>query len=264
MPLSPYLCDGNKGEMPDLMTLFPPPAAILSDASLFLDLDGTILELADTPSSVDAGAHVQDLLELATRKLKGRVAIISGRSAANVRELLPGIGVSIGGSHGHELHWADGRNNAPARAPGLDTAITEMRDLQASTAGVLVEEKPFGVALHYRLAPHAEEACTMLARRLAEETGLPLQPGKMVQELKSSTANKGDAVAAFMAEPPMDAGKPIFIGDDLNDEPGFAAARRLGGTAILVGPERATAAEWRLPDVASLRSWLRASLEALA
>lgn len=247
--------------MPDFMTLSVPPAQLLSGASLFLDLDGTLLELADSPEEVVVTPRVLGILALAKQRLGGRVAIISGRSAGNVSALLSGIAVNIGGSHGVELRWADGRGNAPVRAPALDYCLAEMRALQASHAGLLVEAKPFGAALHYRLAPHLEIECQALAQRLSQETGLPLQPGKLVQELKSSTTNKGDALAAFMADAAMSRGTPIFLGDDDNDEPAFVAAARLGGEGILVGRERPTAARWRLESVSTTLDWLQAGLE---
>lgn len=247
--------------MPDFMTLSAPPARLLRDASLFLDLDGTILALADSPGAVVVTPRVLGLLALAHERLEGRLAIISGRSADNVSALFPGIGLNISGSHGLEVLWPDGRRVSPARAVALDHCLAEMRALQAKHDGLFVETKPFGVALHYRLAPQLENECRALALRLSQETGLPLQPGKMVQELKSAAGNKGDALAAFMSDMPMQGGTPVFLGDDDNDEPAFAAAARLGGAGILVGAERRTAAQWRLEDVNATLDWLEAGLE---
>jgi trehalose 6-phosphate phosphatase len=249
--------------MPDFAMISAPPRRLLAGASLFLDLDGTLLELADTPEEVRVDPEVLRLLGLALERLDGRVAIVSGRSAASIAALLPGVPLNVGGSHGLELVWPDGRRNAPVRPAALDHVLASMQELAGRREGVLVEDKPFGVALHYRLAPHLAEECSALARRLAEETGLPLQPGKMVQELKASLANKGDAVSAFLAEAPMRDGTPIFIGDDANDEAGFAAAARLSGGGILVGPPRDTAARWRLANVAATLAWLREELEAM-
>jgi trehalose 6-phosphate phosphatase len=249
--------------MSDFAGISAPPTGLLDGASLFLDLDGTLLELADTPEAVRAGPEVMSLLALATTRLSGRVAIVSGRSATSIAALLPGPPLNVGGSHGLELIWSDGRRNAPERPAALDHSLAVMRDLERRHDGLLVEDKPFGVALHYRRAPHLAEECIALAKSLARETGLPLQPGKMVQELKAGRANKGDAVAAFLAEPPMQDSVPYFIGDDLNDEAGFAAATEAGGAGILVGAGRETAARWRLPSVADTLGWLRAELEAL-
>jgi trehalose 6-phosphate phosphatase len=246
--------------MSDLVTISEPPVQLLDDASLFLDLDGTILELAETPGGVHVSDALKALLAHAARQLSGRLAFVSGRAADDVAALMSGLAANIGGSHGLEVRWADGRANAPQRAPMLDHALAEMRRLQARHEGLLVEDKPFGVALHYRLAPHLEAECRDLAQRLSRETGLPLQAGKMVQELKTSPASKGDAVEAFMAEPPMRGSRPVFIGDDLNDEAGFSAAARLGGAGILVGAPRATAAQWRLENVPAVHAWLRRGL----
>lgn len=242
--------------MPDFMTISEPSPDLLSGASLFLDLDGTILELASSPSNVQVTGSLVALLRQTSERLNGRLAVISGRSVNDVVALFPGLSLNIGGSHGHELRWADGRRNAPERGPALDHALAELRTFAARHPGLLVEDKPFGAALHFRGAPALAAESHALASRVSIETGLPLQSGKMVAELKASAANKGDALAAFMAEPPMRGGTPVFIGDDDNDEPGFAMAMDLGGHGILVGAPRPTRAGWRLASVAATRAWL--------
>ena len=120
----------------------------------------------------------------------------------------------------------------------------------------VVEEKPFGAALHYRQAPDAGAACDALAETIAARTGLTLQHGKMVAELRVPGGDKGDAVRRFMAEPPMAGARPVFVGDDLTDEAGFRAAEALGGWGILVGGPRATAAHYGLSGVKDVHEWL--------
>ena len=125
-----------------------------------------------------------------------------------------------------------------------------------STAGVMVEEKPFGVAIHYRLAPDAEADCRKIAGEIAASEGYTLQPGKKVFELKYDPASKGDVVRALMREPPMKDARPVFIGDDQTDEAGFTAAHDLSGAGILVGPPRPTTAIYRLCSVTEALRWL--------
>lgn len=247
--------------MPDFIQNFEPPAELLRRASLFLDIDGTLLELAKSPDSVVVSDEAVAVLRLAQHRLNGRVALVSGRSADSITALFPEIALNIAGSHGLEQRWADGRHNTPMRHAAVDDALARLRTFAREHSGLLVEDKPFGTALHYRGAPHLQEASQALASSLARETGLILQPGKMVFELKSCEANKGEALASFMASAPMRDGVPIFLGDDDNDEPAFAMARKLGGAGILVGPERQTHAGWRLPGVAEALGWLRAGLE---
>ncbi|RYG86714.1 MAG: trehalose-phosphatase, partial [Alphaproteobacteria bacterium] len=129
--------------------------------------------------------------------------------------------------------------------------------------GVLVERKPFGAALHYRMAPNAAEPCRDLALALAQRTGLHMQAGNMVFELKSPHADKGSAVRFFMAGDKMSGTRPIFIGDDITDEAGFAAVTKLGGVGVLVGSARTTAATYGLPDVTGTLAWLEAASAAL-
>lgn len=250
--------------MPDFIENFEPPPQLLQRASLFLDIDGTLIELAASPREVVVSANALAVLRLAQERLEGRVALISGRSARDVAALFPGLSLNIGGSHGLEHDFADGRSNQPVRPETLDDALAAIQSFASRRTGLLVEDKPFGTALHYRNAPSLAAQCQALARRVAEETGLILQPGKMVVELKASAVNKGDALSAFMSDPSMRSGTPIFMGDDDNDEPAFAMARKLGGAGILVGDRRDTHADWRLPSVSAALAWLRAGLEALA
>ncbi len=247
--------------MPDFIELSEPPLRLLERASLFMDLDGTLLELAESPHAVRVGEGAARVLELAATNLSGRVALISGRSADDVAALFPALALNIGGSHGLEQRWADGRSNTPQRGEAVNHALRRLREFEAMHDGLLVEDKPFGTALHFRRVPHLETESRALAASIAEETGLILQAGKMVVELKTSATNKGDALAAFMADAPMCDGVPVFLGDDDNDEPAFEMARRLGGAGILVGPARETRANWRLPAVSSALDWLLTGLQ---
>jgi len=241
-----------------------PPTTLLSDASLFLDFDGTLVELASTPDSVSLGDDVRSLLRKLQIGLSGRLALLSGRSLADVRSYLRPLDVAAGGSHGLELAQASEDPVLFEAPPGLRAAILELKQLESAEPGVLVEAKPGGAAIHYRQVPAAEAICRDTAARIATEIGMVLQHGKMVVELKHPSANKGHALRQFMSAPPFAGTTPVFIGDDLTDEDGFAAARELGGSGILVGPERATLATFRLENVESVRNWLAAASEALS
>jgi trehalose 6-phosphate phosphatase len=143
----------------------------------------------------------------------------------------------------------------------LDQITSALRALEIDYPGVQIEEKPAGVAVHYRLAPRAAIACQEAAERAAMAIGMALQHGKMVIELLPVGTDKGAALRCFMSEQPFAGTHPIFIGDDLTDEHGFVAAREFGGVGILVGLERATAACYRLENVEAVRAWLGAACE---
>ena len=236
--------------------LAPPPADLLSGASLFLDFDGTLVEIAETPDAVAVAPAVPSLLARLSAALEGRVAIVSGRPVGEVRELVAPAMLTVAGSHGLEIATLDGTVQAPDRPASLDAALVAAGELAARHPGVLVEDKPFGVGLHYRRAPDAAAAADRLADALAAEHGLAVQRGKMVVELRLPGRDKGAAVALLMAEPPRRGRRPVFMGDDVTDEAGFAAVRALGGAGILVGPPRDTAALYRLDDVAAALAWL--------
>lgn len=246
------------------MRLGPPPSTLLMGGSLFLDFDGTLVQLAESPGAVKVEQSLLDLLSLLQLSLGGRVALLSGRAVADIRSRLHPLRFPVGGSHGLERAHADSELAALESPAKIEDAITLFEEVAAAHLGVFVEHKPLGVALHYRLAPSAERVCRDAAERAVQATGLELQSGKMVFELKPSGGSKGLALEQFMEEEPFKGTRPVFLGDDLTDESGFTAARRLGGAGVLVGPERPTAADHRLPDVAAVHHWLSVACESLA
>lgn len=240
-----------------MASLLPPPPALIDDAALFLDFDGTLVELADTPDAIDVPAGLAPLLERLRQKLEGRLAIVSGRSLNDLKRHLPLHGIAFSGSHGLELQMADG-TRLPLSVPiGLEDVRARVEAFAAATPGLLVEEKPAGTALHYRLAPAEGPRVDAFMAALARERGLEVQRGAMVVELRPGGATKGDALKAFMTEPEFAGARPLFMGDDLTDEHGFDAAASLDGAGILVGPARESAARFRLGSVSEARRWLR-------
>ena len=241
----------------------PPPDNLLSGASLFLDFDGTLVDIVDRPDAVTIDPALPARIAALARRLDGRIAIVSGRSVADICAYLDPIGhCAVAGNHGLEMRWPDGRLERPAPPPTLDETIAEVRELASLTPGVMIEPKPFGVALHYRQAPQAEDAVAALAATIAGRGVFTLQQGKMVFELRARGADKGDAVTAMLARPPMAGTRPVFVGDDLTDEAGFHAARAAGGAGISVGEAGwVTQASYRLPTVADVHAWLAAAAE---
>lgn len=237
-----------------------PPTWLLRDGSLFLDFDGTLVELAERPDAVRVSVRLRTVLAELNRRLAGRVAIISGRAADEVSELLAAPGLTIVGCHGMEFRFSDGRAVMAERPPQLDSATTEMSGLAEQWQGVLLEEKPLGSVLHYRLQPDAADACIALATEVARRHGLHLQSGKMMVEVRAAAGDKGAAVRRLMEEPIMRSTHPIFLGDDDTDEPAFAAAQSLGGAGVLVGEARATVARYRLAGAGEVVDWLEQAI----
>ena len=236
-----------------------PPLDLIDGAALFLDFDGTLVELAEAPDAIRVPGALAGLLERLAARLGGRLAIVSGRALADLDRHLSCSGVAMSGSHGLELRLADGTLRPVARPPALDAACAEIDDYAGAHGGLLVERKPASVALHYRRAPEREAEVAALMDGLSARTGLVIQQGKMVAELRPAGADKGDALRALMREPAFAGARPLFMGDDLTDEHAFEAARALGGAGILVGAPRATAARYRLDGVAEVAAWLEAA-----
>ncbi|ESQ89133.1 hypothetical protein ABAC460_13770 [Asticcacaulis sp. AC460] len=228
--------------------------------SLFLDLDGTLAPIAATPDAVAPDVELNTRLRDLTEALDGRLAVISGRPIRDVDRILEGRVVAVAGSHGLQRRDAELDMLVAPTHVGRDQAIREVQRFVARVAGTVAEIKPHGVALHYRNRPDCAQEAETFAIELARRTALKLQPGSMVCELLTPGADKGAAVRAFMAEPPFAGTLAVYVGDDLTDEDGFAAAHALGGIGVLVGPLRPTAAHFRLPDVVAVQNWLAASL----
>jgi trehalose 6-phosphate phosphatase len=236
----------------------PPPLG-LAGTALFLDFDGTLVELAEAPDLIHVPVALPGLLARLAERLGGRLAIVSGRAMADLERHLGRSGLAVSGSHGLELRLPDGRGLAGPDPAGLAGVRQEIARFADAIPGLLVEEKPASIAVHYRRAPEQAARVAAFLAALAERAGLAVQRGKMVVELRPHGADKGDALRRIMAEPPFAGARPLFVGDDLTDEDAFAAAAALGGAGVLVGAPRETAARWRLPDVAAVAAWLEAA-----
>ena len=235
--------------------------------ALFLDVDGTLLQIAIGPAAVAVPARTRLALRTAVERESGAVALVSGRAIAAVDRLfapslLPTIGV-------HGLEWRDsaGRYFAADIATGsLDPARRRIRTLVAANTGLQVEDKRFAIAVHFRMAPHLQPR----VQSLLDELALELQPhfrvqaGKCCLELRPAPRARRPAIEAFMEQAPFAGRMPVFIGDDATDEQGFEAVNAMDGISIHVGNRPDTAARWQLPNVNAVVRWLMAPTQVVA
>jgi trehalose 6-phosphate phosphatase len=239
----------------------PPPALDVRAHALFLDLDGTLVDIAAHPDDVVAGAALRDLLARLSDAMDGALALITGRTIESADRVLSGAVANIAGVHGFEQRLRGDLTRADDDLAPLTAAAAEARALaQSGALDARLEDKTSGLALHFRHAPQAAAQVRRAAEHLAEKHGLSLIEGKMVVELTLGVRNKGDAVAAFLAEPPFAGRTPIAVGDDVTDEDAFRAARNAGGAGVLVGQPRPSAASHLLGDSRSVSAWLAAGL----
>ena len=239
-----------------------PPPPLDAGAALFLDIDGTLLELAHAPALVRVDRDVATRLPALARELGGAIALITGRSIADADCLFPGLALPIAGQHGAERRSSDGmihRQLVPR--DDLDRMRRTIGPFAARHAGLLLEDKGLTLALHYRRAPRlAPQVHRLLRAQLAGTRGeWTLQKGDHVLEVKPVGRDKGSAILDFMAEAPFRGRVPVVAGNDLTDEYAFAAVKAQGGWAVKVGPGP-TCADFRLPSVAAVREWLAASV----
>jgi trehalose 6-phosphate phosphatase len=230
----------------------PPPGP---QWALFLDVDGTLLEFQADPRAVRADAALLDLLPRLADTLGGALALVSGRPLAVLDEMFHPLVLPVAGLHGVERRSAAGdvRRHEAAVPPAARSAFAALVE---SHPGLLLEDKGASVALHYRTAPSLESVVRATAEQVAGTLGpgWHLLAGAFVYELKPAGVTKGTAVEAFLREPPFSGRRPVYVGDDLTDLDGMAAAERLGGDGIAVGTR--VAARWRLTDPAATRQWL--------
>ncbi len=236
--------------------LSAPPPLDGDRTALFLDLDGTLAELRPRPGDVGPDPTRALLLERVANRMGGAVAVISGRALDDLDRILGGGVTAVAAVHGMVRRHADGSLATGGYAP-LPPSVREAVGLFSKAyPAVLVEDKGPALALHYRAAPWLEERCRALAGELAALAGLKVQLGDMVAEIRQPGATKAEGVAAFMLEPPFLGRTPVFVGDDLTDEDGFAGAERAGGFGVVVGPRRPSRAKFTLPNVAAVLRWL--------
>ena len=233
-----------------------------AETALFLDLDGTLAAIEARPEHVVAHAGRTSLLARLGAALDGRLAVISGRSLDDLDRILDGSVIAAAGVHGLQRRRGDGVLTA---APAVAEIAGARRALARSlphAKGLIVEDKGLALAVHFRQAPSLAGAVAQTAQAVAARYGLAVQPGDMVVELRPPGFDKGDAIEAFMTEPPFAGFTPVFVGDDLTDENGFRAAAAFGGYGVLVGPTRKTLASRGLAGVDEVMAWLERATQA--
>jgi trehalose 6-phosphate phosphatase len=235
-----------------------PPRLRAADIALFLDVDGTLLEIAPEPGAVQVPARLRRILPQLQSATGGALALVSGRALDQIDRLFAPLRLSAAGLHGLERRSLGCKLERATPDPAaLEPARRRMAAFAAAHDGVVLEDKGLTLALHYRKAPDVAEAAVAAAEAAAAESGgaLVLLHGKMVCELKPPGVDKGRAIAAFMEKPPFAGRQPVFAGDDVTDEAGFVTINQRGGVSIRIGGPP-TAAAYGLPNVPALHTWL--------
>lgn len=228
--------------------------------ALFLDVDGTLLELAASPDAVRVPAALRNTLELASHRENGALALVSGRSLDDLDRLFAPSRFPACGQHGFERRDAQGHlTRAEVDHEVLEPVSGQLRARIHACASLVLEQKTTALALHYRRAPHLQRE----ARQIMESAAAALQPhfqlraGKCVYELTPSCCSMRTAIESFMSEAPFAGRTPVFVGDDDTDEEGFDAVNALGGYSIRVGRQARSAARFQFATVSGVIAWLR-------
>jgi trehalose 6-phosphate phosphatase len=231
------------------------------DWAYFFDVDGTLVDIADTPGAVHVSERLRALLEGLYQCAGGAVALISGRPIAEIDALFPSVRLPVAGQHGAERRDAAGHATRHQPTEDLTAARRRLAEAIVDKPGLLLEDKGLSLALHYRRTPNlAGFVHQTMEALLADLDGeYCLQQGKSVLELKPTGKDKGRAVLEFMGEAPFADRTPVFVGDDATDEFAFATVNDVGGYSIKVGAGD-TVARWRLENVKAVQQWLRSIL----
>jgi trehalose 6-phosphate phosphatase len=244
----------------------PPPESLRADQhAFFLDLDGTLIEFAPHPNEVTVDAELLGLLQQLALRSRGALALVSGRSIADIDALLDPLRLPASGLHGFERRSPTGvhtHHTLPCRQM-LEDARHLMAQLIAKDARLTLEDKGYALALHFRQAPQLEGAIleALEAIPVLVDGGLALRHGPMVVELTPSGVSKASAIAEFMSEQPFKGRRPLCVGDDLNDEPAFEWVNAADGLSVAVNVTRPTAARTKLRSVGEVRVWLHGLID---
>lgn len=230
---------------------------------LFLDIDGTLLEIASSPAGVQVDSELVSLLRCLDIACDGALALVSGRPIVQVDSLFSPLVLPVAGVHGLERRNALGEwFGHRSRFSTMDRLRLQLEQIASGLHGVELEDKELAFALHFRRAPHVEEMMRLQMAALVSATpGMELLEGDHVLELKPHGASKGTAVEAFMQEPPFAGRVPVYLGDDITDLDGFAAVKRLNGHTVAVG--RRVRGDIMLEGPAEVREWLARLVEFL-
>lgn len=245
----------------------PNPQALalrLNEVAILLDIDGTLLDLAATPREVWVPPGLADTLNRLVARTSGALALVSGRSLNDIDLIFaPALFAAVGG-HGAEIRLPGDSEAIATHAPPMDRELKRRLAAIAKLApGILIEDKGYSLALHYRLAPHAAQAIyAEVARLRAELPNAPIEvlPGKSVCEIKHSGFTKATGVRELLAAKPFRGRRPLFIGDDVTDETVFAIMPEFNGLSFSVG-RRAAGVAGHFEAPADVRAFLARLLD---
>lgn len=235
----------------------PPIPALEAQWALFLDVDGTLLDLAPTPDSVKIPEGLIDLLARLQQRLDGALALISGRRIQTLDKLFKPLSLPCVGLHGFEWRDSSGNENlSPVDTAALNAMRAAAERLADKLPGVLVEDKTFSIAFHFRKARQHEAILRIGVEAIAKNTGFVVQKGIDVYEIRPQGSDKGDALSKLMRDQSFRDRLPIYIGDDIADENALAIAQKFTGIGIHVGSLISNAARFGLSSPGAVLHWL--------
>jgi len=261
-PIDVAMSADSNTELSQLSIVPPPPSTLrldLDHTAIFLDVDGTLLDIAPTPLEVRVPQHLSLALERLSARMGGAIAFITGRPVAEIDRIFHPLRMPAAGGHGAEIRLTPKDNIHRSRIATLDDELREdLTRIGELDSGIIVEDKGFSLAIHYRQAPQfGREVMEHIVHICRSERceSLEVLPGKLVVEIKPSGYDKGTGLRELMSNPPFAGRRPIFIGDDVTDNAAFAVLPDFNGIGISVGGP-VPGASYNFDHPQDVRLWL--------
>ncbi|WP_306118024.1 MULTISPECIES: trehalose-phosphatase [unclassified Roseitalea] len=234
----------------------------LAETALFLDFDGTVVDIADRPDAIEISDDDKGLLERASRATGGALAMVSGRSIDDLERYIDGVPCALAGGHGVEFRFTDGqRETARFNRDNLERLRSAAEAFAQAEPRIFIEHKTAGIVLHFRQHPEMEDKARTFAEAMVlDDPESEVQPGKMVFEIKPKAVSKARAIERLMETPPFAGRRILFAGDDHTDELAFGALRQKGAICVKIGEEQ-TKAEYASPSPEAFKAWLTDAVE---
>ena len=215
------------------------PHADLDDVAILLDIDGTLLDIAPTPQEVRVPSSLHTTLEHLSERTGGAIAFISGRPLADIDRIFKPLKLAAVGGHGAEIRHSPKKSSYRQKSAPLDPKLKKrFAEIARLGPGIIVEDKDYSLALHYRLAPQLGGDVVKTVAAICSRWGcdsIDILPGNSVIEIKPRGFDKGSGLCELMTHPPFRGRQPIFIGDDTTDDAAFAVLPHFHGIGFSVG-----------------------------
>ena len=205
---------------------------------------------------------LQKKLYTIRNRLKGALALISGRSLDDLDRIFDNSKIPIAGNHGAQLRDTLRLKEYQADSGKIKGIAHKISELLNGQKNIEIENKGSNLTVHFRNSTiDRKEIYKIIMKLVKHEPKLTFLLGKEVLEVKPLSHNKGTAISYFMRTKPFIKRRPVFIGDDETDEDGFETVNKKGGWSVRVGNYQRSKANFFLPNVKTVHEVMKQLLK---